>query len=393
MGAPGPRASGAPPTGTHANLPQVRPLVGVLCLSLIAVLLAEFFVVFLLPRRVKREPRVARALLRFLWRPWRATAGLLPRGPADTMLGIFGPLGLLAILGTLSVGVIVCFAGLQWADHAHLAGARSAGLGRCLYLSAGVFFSASTLFLPTNGVAQALQVTEAATGFGFLAIAIGYLPALFQAFSRRETAVSRLDPRAGSPPSAGALLERSGGRGGWAELDAYLREWESWTAELMETHLSYPILGWFRSQHVNQNWLAALTTVVDACAYVLAYGPERDTEAAELTFRIGRHALADLAYVFSPKWDRQGRELPDTRLSDQALDELRARLEQTALHSEERPESRRRLAELRASYEPYAVAISRQLALELPDWLTEQVQHNWRSATSTDRRGRGGLLP
>src|SRR5947209_17919889 len=99
-----------------------------------------------------------------------------------------------------------------------------------------------------------MQVVEAAIGLSFLGAVIGYLPALFQAFSRRETAVSRLDPRAGSPPSAGTLLERSGERGGWTELDEYLREWESWTAELMETHLSYPNLGYFRSQHVDQNW-------------------------------------------------------------------------------------------------------------------------------------------
>ena len=113
--------------------------------------------------------------------------------------------------------------------------------------------------------------------------------------------MARLDPRAGSPPSPGRLLERTGERGGWSELDEYLIEWETWTAELMETHLSYPILGYFRSQHVNQNWLAALTTIVDASAYALAYGPEGSTEGAELTFRIGSHALGDLAYTLSTR--------------------------------------------------------------------------------------------
>ncbi len=210
--------------------------VALICLGVMAVLLAEFFVVFLLPRRVKRDPRIARGLLRSVWVPWRALAAALPRIASDTMLGVFGPLGLLTILAVLSIGVIACFSGLQWANSSHLGAGHPAAFGQDFYFSAGAFFSASTPSVPGGGLGQAMEVAEAATGFGFLAIAIGYLPALFQAFSRRETAVSRLDPRAGSPPSAGALLERSGRRGGWSELDDYLREWESWTAELMETH-------------------------------------------------------------------------------------------------------------------------------------------------------------
>jgi hypothetical protein len=342
--------------------------------------LAEFFVTFLLPRRVKREPRIARGVLRSLWIPWRAAAARLPTASGDTMLGIFGPLGLIAILVVLSVGVILGFAGLHWADSSHLATRPGADFGDYLYFSAGDFFSASTTTNPVNGLGKTMQVLEAATGLGFLGIAIGYLPALFQAFSRRETAVTRLDPRAGSPPSAAALLERSSQRGGWTELNGYLHEWENWTAELMETHLSYPILGYFRSQHLRQNWLAALTTVVDACAYAIAYGPREELDFAELTFRIGRHALADLRLAFGPG-GVGGDPEPDARerLTSDGLAELHARLEDSGLHSDGTPESERRLHELRESYEPYAIAISRQLRLPLPDWLpSEDVREYWR---------------
>ncbi len=234
----------------------MRLIVGILALALIATMLAEFFVVFLLPRRVKRDPAIARGFLRTLWIPWRGLASRLPAASADTMLGGFGPFGLLAILGVLSAGMILGYCGLYWAISSHIGTPRATGFGNDLYFSAGVFFSASTPTFPTAGIGKALQVLEAATGLGFLAIAIGYLPALFQAFSRRETAVSRLDPRAGSPPTAGALLERSALRGGWQDLDEYLREWETWTAELMETHLSYPILGYFRSStSTRTGWL------------------------------------------------------------------------------------------------------------------------------------------
>ncbi len=359
-------------------------IIGLVSLLAMALLLAEFFTVFLLPRRVKRDPRIARGLLRTLWIPWRALGSRLSPATTDTILGIYGPFGLLTILGLLSTGVILCFAGLQWATSAKLGSGHAVGFGRDLYFSAATFFSASTPASPRGGLGEFLQVAEAATGFAVLFISIGYLPALFQAFSRRETAVSRLDPRAGSPPSAGALLERTAQRGGWSELDDYLREWETWTAELMETHLSYPILGYFRSQHVNQNWLAALTTIVDACAYAIAYGPEETIEAAELTFRVGRHALADLAFAFSSRRIQRDPEVNRGRLSEEALAELRGRLEGSGLHVEESDGARERLAEVRGTYEAYAIAISRQLALELPEWIpTDQVRENWRLASAS----------
>ncbi|MGI8412014.1 MAG: two pore domain potassium channel family protein [Solirubrobacteraceae bacterium] len=366
----------------------MRIAVGLISVALLAVMLAEFFFVFLLPRRVKRDPRIARGLLLGLWVPWRAVAARLPRVAADTALGAFGPFGLLAILGLLSIGVICGYCGLQWAVASHLGIGHPAALSEDLYFSAGTFFSASAPSVPGGVLGKLLQVAEAATGFGFLAIAIGYLPALFQAFSRRETAVSRLDPRAGSPPSAAALLERTALRGGWHELDEYLREWESWTAELMETHLSYPILGYFRSQHVNQNWLAALTTIVDASAYAIAYGPHESIEAAELTFRLGRHALADLTYAFGSRGLQRDPSLARERLTNEALAELRRRLETSGLHVEDSDESAQRLARLRSGYEPYAIAISRQLALALPGWLPGAVQENWRAAADRGQHDR-----
>src|SRR6266540_2121451 len=178
----------------------MRILVGIASVGLILLMLAEFFVTFLLPRRMRRDPRIARQFFSVVWRPWRAIASRLSRVGADTMLGIFGPLGLLFVLAFLSTGVIVGFAGLHWAERSHLGGASTTDFGTDLYFSAGSFFTASTTVAPAGGFAKVLQIAEAASGFAVLFISIGYLPALFQAFSRRETAISQLDPRAGSPP-------------------------------------------------------------------------------------------------------------------------------------------------------------------------------------------------
>ena len=133
-----------------------------------------------------------------------------------------------------------------------------------LYVSATNF---TTLglgdFTPRTDLARFLTVLEAGTGFGFLAIVISYLPILYQSFSRRETLISVLDEWAGSPPSAGELYRRVVEAGATDELRPLLDRWEEWTAELLESHLSYQVLSYFRSQHENQSWLAALTAIMD----------------------------------------------------------------------------------------------------------------------------------
>src|SRR2546427_8270946 len=106
-------------------------------------------------------------------------------------------------------------------------------------------------------ISRALTAVEAGVGFGFLAIVIGYLPVIYQSFSRREVNISLLDARAGSPPTAGELLRRHGYPHGLDALQKLLSDWERWSAQLMESHLSDPMLAYFRSQHDNQSWLAA----------------------------------------------------------------------------------------------------------------------------------------
>jgi hypothetical protein len=349
----------------------MRALIAIPAIALIATMLYEFFVSFLLPQRVKHEARFARAILVRLWRAWRWGAARLHGTGGDTWLGLFGPIALLTMLATWVVGLVVGFAALQWAFDVHLSSGGTS-IADDLYYSAGNFFSAATS-LNASGGARVIEIAEAMSGYLVLFGAIGYLPALFQAYSRREVAVSQLDPRAGSPPSAGTLLYRSAHRGGWPDLDAYLAEWENWAAELMETHLSYPQLAFYRSQHVNQNWLAALVTVLDTSAFAIAVAPERTT-AAEVTFAIGRHALADLAYSFRAP----ARPNTSERLDAETFERLRAKIEEAGLDVVEPERARAKLDELRELYEPYALALSNELALPLPAWIRDERQENWR---------------
>src|SRR6184192_2117104 len=285
----------------------MRAVAAVAGVILIALMLAEFFVTFMLPRRVRRDPRIARGLNRALWVPWRAFSRRLSASSADTVLGFFGPLGLLTQLLVWTIGLIIGFALLEWA-------AVGRGFAHGLLFSSGLFLSAEGASGST--IVHVIALVEAAIAIGVLFIVIGYLPAVYGAFSRREIAVSQLATRAGSPPAAGVVLHRVARRERWLELERDLRDWEAWVAELMETHLSYPILGWYRSQHVRQNWLAALTAMVDVAAFVTAVESDGEVEAAELTFAIGQHALADLAHQY------RVRPGPADRLTDEEFDQL-----------------------------------------------------------------------
>lgn len=331
----------------------MRVLAGIAGVALIVLLLSEFFVAFMLPRRVRRDPRIARRINSFLWRPWRALSQRFTQTTADTMLGLFGPLALLAELFVWVIGLMVGYGLLEWA----VAGGRFRDR---ILSSSGLFLSAGS----TGGSygLRIVELLEAATGLGVLFIVIGYMPAVYTGFSRRETAVSQLATRGGSPPAAGTLIHRAAGREHWRELERDLQSWEEWAADLMETHLSYPLLAFYRSQHVNQNWLAALTAMVDVAAFVKATSADGEIEAADVTYRIGRHALADLALQF-----RLEAAAVD-RLADVDFDDLFGIVERSSVATVDRETARRRLEKLRGLYEPNAQALADFLALDLPPW-------------------------
>jgi hypothetical protein len=241
----------------------------------------------------------------------------------------------------------------------------SATFGTDLYMSGTTFF---TLGLgdvtPRTTLARIVTVIEAGMGFGFLALVMGYLPVLYTAFSRREVGTVLLDARAGSPPSAAELLRRSG-QGLHEGLDDLLRDWERWAAELLESHISYPVLCYYRSQHSNQSWLAALTAILDTSALVMAGIDGIPPRQAQLTFAMARHAIADLAQIFNTPPRTPGKD----RLPAADLTRLRETLGKAGVRLQDGEAADQRLGELRRMYEPYANALAEFLLMALPPWL------------------------
>ena len=221
---------------------------------------------------------------------------LSSRKRQETYLSFFGPFALLLLLVVWATGLIFGFAILHWASGSTIQPAGgNPGFTTDLYFSATTFFTLGLGdVIPRTPMAKALTAVQAGVGFGFLALVIGFLPALNQSFSRREVNISLLDARAGSPPTAAEVLRRHSYDHGLEALQILLRDWEGWSAELLESHLSYPMLAFFRSQHDNQSWLGALTAILDTCALIMAGLEGACERQAELTFAIARHTAVDL---------------------------------------------------------------------------------------------------
>jgi hypothetical protein len=346
--------------------------------ALTLVVLWDAFETVILPRRVTRRFRLTRVFYTLTWIPWSRIAWRVPGKRRDSLLSVFGPLSLLLLLAVWAVGLVIGFGLLQWSLRSPLNTGPVAGFGTYLYLSGTTFFTLGLGdIVPVERAGRALAVLEAGTGFGFLALVLGYLPVLYQAFSRREVAISLLDARAGSPPTAGELLRRVSHDGGAQNLAELLHDWERWSAELMESHLSYPVLAFFRSQHDNQSWLGALTAILDTSALVMIACDRGTARQARLTFAMARHAVVDLSQVLGVAPAKR----PRSRLEPEEWARLEPLLGPLACDSSDRAAWSRELSRLRGMYEPFVTGLGEYLRVGLPPWAAPTGRaDNWQTS-------------
>ncbi len=345
---------------------------------LLAIILLDAFQTIILPRRPVGRLRITRMFFVVTWFPFRRAVQVLrSKAHREQLLSVYGPLSLLILFLLwallLTTGYALVFFGLRIPFHdAMLTGPSEwARLRSCLYVSGTTIFTLGLGdVLPQSHAARLLTVIEAGTGLGFVALVIGYVPVIYGAFSQREVLVALLDARAGSPPTATELLLRHNFKGGPQTLRQLLADWERWCAELLETHVSYPILCYYRSQHDNQSWLASLTTILDTCALLIALLDGEETRQAQLTFAIGRHALIDLGHVFGRESEeRRLRGVPLTRMAEGNFGRLCEALGNTGYAPCGDREAHHRLEALRKLYEPSACALSEYLRIGLPEWM------------------------
>ncbi len=357
----------------------MRILAAILGLLIILSVLLDAFETIVLPRRVQRTFRLTSWFYRNTWVPWvKIARHIRATNWRESFLGYFGPLSLILLLVFWAIGLIFGFALMQFGlgEHVRL-GSEPITFGILVYHSGETFFTLGYGDItPISPLARTLAVMEAGMGFAFLGVVVGYLPVIYSSFSARELEISLLDSRAGSPPSATEMLARLGCCPEPAVLDRIFRDWERWSADLLSSHISYPVLCFFRSQHSNQSWLGALTAMLDVTSLVLAGIDGIPKEQAKLTFAMARHAVVDLAQVVSAQYDPHMTD----RLPPPDLEKLRKTLAAAGMRLRQDEDADKKLLKLRSLYEPYSEALGRRLLLFVPPWLHDQAKKdNWQS--------------
>ena len=343
---------------------------------LICLALLDTFETVILPRRVTRKLRISHAFYGLTWLPWRAVGRLVKTtSRRENFLGWYGPLSLLLLLVIWATCIIVGCSLVTWGmGEAVIAPGQDHSYPTYLYMSGVAFFTLGLGdVIPLSGLGRFITVAEAGIGFGLLGAVIGYVPVLYQSFSRRELAIAKLDARAGSPPVAAEFLRRHSVRGA-AAIEQFLLAWEDWAADILESHLSYPVLAYFRSQHENESWVASLAMILDLSAITTALLDCEATPVARLTFAMARHAAVDLSQVVNIV---PVAPVPD-RLPPADLARLKTLLAEAGQPVRAMPEADAKLAQLRDLYEPYINALALLLDMRLPGWLPDPTSHdNW----------------
>lgn len=243
---------------------------GVFGTVLILATLVDVFQSVVTPRPVAGRLRISRYATRLLWAASRWLAHRTKDGRRrEAMLGSFGPAIVLVYLLIWLLFLIVGY-GLVVNALADQVRPHPSDLITSMYVAGTSLFTIGFGdYVATTPAARVVALISAATGLGVLALVVTFLFSLYGAFQRREVAVVTLEASAGAPPSGVTLLETYAAAGIVQELPALFRRWQDAAAEILDSHLAYPVLAYFRSSHDNDSWISSLGAVMDATTLVL----------------------------------------------------------------------------------------------------------------------------
>jgi hypothetical protein len=257
----------------------------------------DLFVVAVVPRPARGRFRQATIIIRSSWRIWRWVSTRLGEGlPREDRLGAYGPLLVMFLLAAWFIGLVVGY-GLMLDALSDQLVPVPANLVESFYVAAGLMVGL-TDFAAVGAVTRVVAILEAATGLALVAVVISLLFSLYASFQRREVLIITLDALAGAPPSGVVLLENSLHNDMIKHLDETFDEWKVWSAEVLESHLAYPILAYFRSSHDNESWVSAIGAVLDAAVLVLTTVEDVPRGPAKLMYNAGAHLVEDLSWFF-----------------------------------------------------------------------------------------------
>jgi len=322
------------------------------------------FATIILPRTVDPMRRFSGRFYRWTWLLW-AEVGRRIRQPELhlSFLAVYGPLSVVLLLVLWALMMIFAFTLIYHGLGSHFEAAGSAGFGTLLYMSASTFLTLGLGDVTSpEAIARLFILLEAGSGYIFLALMITYMPVLEQAYGSREIGNLLIHSRAGRPPSAVKLLHRYSGAERSEVLRGNLREAERWMAEILQTHLSHPVLAFYRAHHWGQSWLVSLTTMLDSCSFLIATSDGLVVAQARITYRMGLTLLKDLTGALSITVDPKCQ----IRLTEADIPALREASRVAGLCSTLGPKESSQLLRLVRQYDVYLIALSLWLVIPLP---------------------------
>ena len=333
---------------------------------LLALALWDLFETVVVPRPTPGRFRIGRYIVRGSWRGLRAILTRRPAESHDTILGLFAPAATVALLGAWLVTLIVGYGLILFALRDELRPVPP-DLGSTVYFAAS---SVLTLgfgdIVAIDAPARIVVVVAAVTGLGTVALVVTFLFSLYGSYQRREIRVVALQAAAGAPPSAVALLENYAQLGLVGRLPDLFLEWESWAVEVLDSHIAYPLLGFFRSSHDNLSWISALGTVLDAASLVLTTITNVPRGEAKLAKRVGTHLVEDI-------YNLGFRSGGLVSLDREAFDAACRRLEEAGYALQAHDAAWPHFEAARATYAPRLEAMARYWATPATSWLGDPV--------------------
>ncbi len=325
------------------------------------------FATIVLPRTVAPMRRLSGRFYHASWWVW-SMAGLMIKNPGLRLafLAVYGPISVVVLLVIWGALAVLGFSFIYQGLGAHFDSTTGAAdFGSLLCLSGSTFL---TLGLgevtAADGISRMFMIFEAATGYVFLGLIITYMPLLDQAYSaRNQQHATALAPAHRRARSGCCAATRSPDHS--EILRGHLREGERWLADILQSHLSHPVLCFYRAQHFGRSWLAALATLLDTCSLLIVGGDGGPSEQAHLTYRMGLLLLADLTKALAIDVPRS----VDPRLSEADVPALRAALDSAGIQLRFGPQEATHLLKVSRRYDVYLRALARPLMLTLPPWV------------------------
>lgn len=268
-------------------------------LLIVVAVLYDLFQSVVLPRPAVSKVQLATLVVRPMWRAWSWIGRRSSRVErSEARLAAFAPMALLIVFALWALALILGY-GLVIDGLAEQFRPAPQDLATSIYISSSTLVPLSFGdFVPDGGAARLVIVAESATGVALAALAITLLFSLYESFRAREEMVVSLDALAGAPPSGLRILETAAELGMRPDLKNTFDEWRRWSSMVLESHLAYPLLVYFRSSHDNEAWVNSFGAVMDAAVLVMSTVEDDSAGAARLMFTVGNHLVEDLSWVF-----------------------------------------------------------------------------------------------